>query len=138
MNVDNMLKLADFLEQLLEKKFDMRQWFAERVENKGFGNLRKRTDQFNVGTVCGTTACIAGWAATLAVPDVEDRQADFNIEPEARRWLGLTFEESNWLFFGYWSKSKSEPGVGQGTAKEAATAVRKMVEIKCVPYGFEV
>lgn len=138
MNVENMLKLADFLDNLPEKKFDMRQWFAERVEDKGLGGLRKRIDHFNVGNECGTTACIAGWAATLAVPDLKDRSQRFSIEGEARRWLGLTIEQSCWLFFGCWSKNKVGPEIGEGTAKAAAIAVRKMAEIGGVPHGFEV
>jgi hypothetical protein len=55
-------------------------------------------------TMCGSGACFAGWACMLSMPVKEWRKtmhADaFSWHLEGQRRLGLTHEESNFLFAG--------------------------------------
>jgi hypothetical protein len=46
---------------------------------------------------CGTTACIAGWAALIS------GEKEGHIETVAQQWLDLNRDDAYWLFYGKFS-----------------------------------
>jgi len=128
MNKQNMLALANFLDTLPEDKFYMQSWLANKATHQSITRWER------VGE-CGTSACVAGWATVLAIPFKPARAKWFtgtnnSIGDTAQTWLELTDSEESFLFNGSWA-AKTYPGssIGDGTPKEAAAAIRKMVEV---------
>lgn len=91
-------------------------------------------DRPGADPMCGTTLCIAGWAA-LQAPGVSlartddgetwfrldvDRLAVVDVEGTATEWLGLDVEEAEWLFYGCFGSSG---GLASITPKEAIAAL---------------
>ncbi len=64
---DNLLELADFLDQLKERNFYMPTYFRDRQGGEIFSGLRT-IDSSRLqlspeeAISCGTSACVAGWA----------------------------------------------------------------------------
>jgi hypothetical protein len=105
MNVDNMIKLAELIESLPEKKFNMTYWSSEIQGFTHDGNVtyyanNQKIDYYD----CTTAGCIAGWAialknnlrADLMVANSADNVA--GIKEIACNFLGLTKEEGDNLF----------------------------------------
>lgn len=127
-----MTALADFLEKLPEKKFDMAFWVSKNGA---------RVDWHEVGS-CGTSACVASWAWVLMIPDKTARDAELKkldyFDDEPRMWLDLTGCEGDWLFLGEWSGKHTfkNSNVGVGTPQEAAQAIRAMITAGGIPPNF--
>lgn len=94
MNVENILKVADAIEQhsIPNLGFNMALWYAPAGRNY----------PDNSGRNCGTVACIAGWAysvargLSLAATNVDTAAYDAGVK--AKQFLGLTEEEASRLF----------------------------------------
>ena len=126
MNKANMLALASFLDTLPDDKFYMRAWLADKTTHEAINEWGRAGE-------CGTTGCVAGWAAVVAIPFKAARVnwlRENDIQDTAKGWLELSNKESKFLFHGDWA-AKTYPGsaIGDGTPKEAAAAIRKMVEV---------
>ena len=103
MNVDNMTKLADLLERLPEKKFNMEYWTSEIVGDSHNGNVAYYNH--NNGNIdyydCNTAGCIAGWTIAL-----KNNLRSFDVpihsvvtlKEEACEFLGLSYEQGDALF----------------------------------------
>lgn len=146
MNKENMLKVAEYIENAPKDQFHMGAWFGRYVEDyydeedPDFSNTIVWEDAAQCEMIdveefvsdaigkelnCGTTACIAGWAATAFY--YEDREA-FNdylngddgyysykgVENFAKEYLDLNDAEANALFFctdkSIWSQVKNQYG----------------------------
>lgn len=129
MNVDNMIKLADFLDNIDSDRFNIADWVSEieaydnEVEYR-FGNI---LDQ----NICQTAGCIAGWAVCLMnggqVVVVDEDSGGFYNNPNAMlladvrinagEWLGLNLGEADQLFvpnfYSVWHKYASDYGLEQ-------------------------
>jgi hypothetical protein len=104
MNTENILKLADHLDKLHPEKFDPVCWVYE-------------------DPVCGTVACIAGWASVLFPEFNVDCEgvygpAEVDYFVSGRRALGLSDEDAMDLFYGPTHTSPCE----------AATALKQLAE----------
>lgn len=128
-----LLRLADFLEGLKPKEFDIDS-FVDRPGKDG-----------RVGS-CGTVACACGWAATIP----EFRRAGLRINQTlvygiyfitykgmedglaAEEFFGLTYDEFSHLFTrkGYYIRNKVTP-------KRVAKRIRNFVAGKGVPLVHE-
>jgi len=150
MNVENMLKVADYIENAPKEQFHMGAWFGNYFEdtvqecdtdtneiieydsrdywedspcNEMFDIQNFTRDAFPKQLNCGTTACIAGWAATTFY--YEDRKkydeflemcdTDYNshsVGNFATEYLGLNDQEATNLFFcgveSIWTQVKEE------------------------------
>lgn len=113
--------LADRLERVPPDLFNMNSWYSNSLEDIG---------------ECGTTACVAGWALLLAHPDVERRyevveavaNVGGNVGAVIEAWLDLEHEQAVHLFMGHWADERDiNSGLGKGTPREAAWAIRKMI-----------
>ena len=90
-----------------EYKFDMSRWLGH-ITDKDLEAVNKEElvdalkDRHIVepisATDCGTVACIAGHASLIGGASMTDIPWDF-----AEDWLGLSDEESMYLFWGKWS-----------------------------------
>lgn len=111
MNRKRLLKLAYAIEhQTLDKGFDM-----------GGFSLK---DAAMADTHCGTSGCIAGWACWLFAPDEKLGWAD--IQWMARKLLGLTHDQAEDLFFGYWADYDDGDYDGEITPSMAAKHLREL------------
>lgn len=100
MNKKKLLELADKIEKVSPKNFDMAEWATGPINRVGLPNL-------NPG--CETTCCIAGWQQVLQgrylggsrVYSGFTEEAKFlgYAEDLAREDLGLNGEEVNRLFY---------------------------------------
>jgi len=105
MNVDNMIKLAELIESLPEKKFNMTYWTSEIQGFTHDGNVTHYANNDKIDYYdCTTAGCIAGWAIALKnnlraetlIANSSDNIA--TIKSEASDFLGLTVQEGNNLF----------------------------------------
>lgn len=148
-NVENMLALADLIERC--DSFDLNTWGRELDEDA--------TKVLNNGEVCGTVCCIAGWENVriktryseeyLAdeerflrtyYPGIADERMKalraaikFDDREAARASLGLTWEQSDQLFFRtcwFWNTlARQEHGGNHKwspNAQEAADVLRRI------------
>ena len=133
MHIKRMKALADFLDKLPKKKFNM----GSYIHWKGNGRMPVNAKQALHS--CGTTACVAGWVE-LCHATADEKGCSFDF---AKNHLDLTTKEAEWLFHGHWSKDyvscplhsveREYFGVGTGTPKQAAKAIRAMVECEGIP-----
>ena len=82
MNVENILKVADAIEQhsIPDLGFNLAWWFSPEG----------RPSDDRSGHGCGTTACIAGWAVAVRDGGVpHDRPGSFDWLNEAGDFMGL-------------------------------------------------
>ena len=137
MNVENMLKLADFLESLpAPEHFNMDYWAskfeyfeAESGEQIVSYNCVDTCDvpvSFDIVGECNTAGCIAGWAAVYDAKyndnwDIKTDECESGLvlidgleyEDFAASWLGLNIHDAACLFFptnrnSVWLKYASE------------------------------
>lgn len=119
MKKENMLKLADFLDNLPEFRFDIGYWIAEYDEN---------LDDYCNGHIidledCNTAGCIAGWACALMNDNSYEVEFDHyteeyeyqSVEDEAAYFLGLESYEARRLFIpnenSVWAKYAEDYGI---------------------------
>lgn len=112
MNIENMTKLADFLENLSEERFNIAEWVSgyEYTYDDGLEYYYHNILDINV---CNTAGCIAGWAVCLmndgCVSITNDEYSDTlitrknhlrisDVSIQAAEWLGLDWFEAQYLF----------------------------------------
>lgn len=78
MNLDHVLKLRDLLVKVPDRRFDMSVWVRGKVDAQ---HPRRRIGH------CGTTACLAGWAASLAGGEVVREGTDTAVRISAQNFL---------------------------------------------------
>jgi len=102
MNKEFILELADKIESLKPKDgFSMEDFYHD----------------------CGTPSCIAGWALHMAGKEVDLSSCDFNkCQDNARDLLDISESDATILFYA------ENAQIRRITQKEAATALRKLVE----------
>lgn len=106
MKKKNMIELADYIEQLDPKNFDM-----------------------TTISKCGTPACIAGHAAFLSVGQDQSKYGVIvDAMGAAREWLGLDISDEKTFFLDYDYRDYS--GI---TPEKAAVVIRKCAELDHVP-----
>jgi hypothetical protein len=59
-------------------------------------------DQENWLSLCGTQACVGGWAIQLSGEKVEDYLGGGDVSGRAQELLGLTYDQANELFYDPW------------------------------------
>ena len=111
MNTELMMRVARQIESHPDN-FDIRHWF--RHGHNGYhlvipAELDQIRDAAREG-VCGTTACIAGWAVIEADMDLSGH---YEVSETAQALLGLDALTANKLFMeasSYWAEMMSGPG----------------------------
>jgi len=127
MNVDNMMKLADFLDNIDSDRFNIADWVSE-IEAYDDG-VEYRFGDILDQNICQTAGCIAGWALALRnggqLVVVDEDSYDFynnpnamllaDVKTDAGEWLGLNFEEADQLFipnaYSIWHEYASDYGL---------------------------
>jgi len=114
-----LMKLADFLDTVPRKHFDMNIY----VEGIRTGDGEYKIDGL-INHECGTSACALGWACTMP----EFRKAGLRLsgsmpiyknwdeQSAAKRFFGITEKEAETLFYSHWDAGP----------KAAATRCRKV------------
>lgn len=155
MNKQRLLELADHLDSLPRKRFNMASFYTRWVKRDGtkweVGFLSGRDDFDEDETIrptdvtkvlegsCNTSACIAGWAVALhpraGAKDTHGRWArswfdgeryfNYDVAEHAASILGLESADAHRLFF-------QDMGM---TPKQAAKKIRKAVKLGYVPEG---
>jgi len=137
MNPERMHKVADAIEQAGRFKYDAWACADAILDEDGEPALGVSTTRelIGAGTLrhCGTTGCIAGWAATLAI---EEGLAPINnvmISSLAQDYLELTSGEAHDLFLGGAMKTagfypSSGEALDNATAVEAAKVLRMVAD----------
>ena len=101
MNVDNMTKLADLLDRLPAKKFNMEYWTSEIIGDTHSGNVTYYCNNEYIDYYdCKTAGCIAGWVLALK-NDLRAFDVPVSIatlKGDACEFLGLTYEQGDKLF----------------------------------------
>ena len=140
MNVENMLKLADAIENADKSQFHLGSWFGEIVgedqvwESTSFyrGRIGDLFSQFPNEMKCGTTACIAGWAAALKYNFDQKAYTEDSVEDIAIDYLEITQWQARKLFFGnsdsVWAEHQEEYGY---------RVVGKEIEDDDTPYWYD-
>ena len=135
MNPERMRAVADAIED--SGRFMYSAWAGHTTIDDGFDESISTSNELReAGTLrhCGTTGCIAGWAATLALEDksycVTRNQM---ISDLAQDYLELEHDESQKLFLGQamvYAGFYEEDGqaLGQATAIEAAKVLRMVAD----------
>ncbi len=93
----------------------------------------------NQDLICGTTACVAGWAAILAAPAgsqitgrnlQEPYGPQVHIEDYARRHLGITHVQAAWLFHSRRSRDEVLRGIDYLLSHPDATSGGGLTELE--------
>lgn len=134
MNVENMNKLIDLLEGLQDGRFQMEKFIgyaideaACRISDRTAEQVRREDPKALQS--CGTAACIAGWAASLADPFGKKVETQ-HLEDTARQWLGLSLRQADRLFYGEWDtledpdRKRNLPALSR---QEAIVELRELV-----------
>lgn len=114
MNISNILKVADAIEQASVPGlgFNMNQVLCEaHPENPD-----------HTGRHCGTVGCIAGWAFVLATGQMEQGRYGA-AKAMARNWLGLSERDAERLFYPDFGLEVSYRSI---TQPQAARALRNL------------
>jgi len=140
MNPERLRKVADAIE--LSGRFKYSSW-AEKLDNEcvSFSTIDELR---GVGTLtnCGTTGCIAGWAASLAIEEGfvavghYDRRLNYSVSAFAEAYLELDSEQGDTLFLGramqyaglYPEDVDTEDILDRATAVEAAKLLRMVAD----------
>ena len=110
MNKERVLALADAIEQhTLPIGFNMRDFFAEHIPDMS-------------GHGCGTTACIAGWAAMLSGRK-DDCTSGYAAESVATEWLEISERTAAHLFYGEGQAHRE-----RASARDAVRTLRRFAE----------
>jgi len=138
MNPERMRAVADAIEE--SGRFHYAAWGARTTEDGAIDECISSTkDLREHGTLrhCGTTGCIAGWAATLALelpkPLPVQWRKDMMISDIAQEYLGLDHDEAQMLFLGQamvYAGFYEHDGeaLAKGTAIEAAKVLRMVAD----------
>lgn len=135
---NRLLKLADFLEKLPNRKFYLGSWIGgnwDEGDDEAHGDLNR----------CGTTACALGWATMLPFAKTEkvrlcpdQTKGTFMIgknyvEPEhaARKLFGVSYTEFTELFY----PSGLADGLYTITPKDYAKELRTWVSVRMPAKG---
>lgn len=140
MNAENLTKLADFLDSLPETPaegdpgFHMRDWYMTSVDMKVNPYI---TQEMPKHYMCGTVACIGGWAEVL---EAKERGLDpdlhvYHTSLSAENWLGFpTSEDEEDCPLGDilfcpddWYNDAGEDIMECLTAKQAAIVIRNLI-----------
>lgn len=110
LNIENINKLADYMDGLAPEKFDMANW-------------------------CGSACCISGWAAVLngaelRPDDVLDGlhffiDGEFWLQSDACRWIGIDEKQGD-LLFTFISNTSSKLNMGTAKPWHAAAVLRHL------------
>lgn len=120
---DRMIELAQFLDDLEPRKFNMVYWYS--YDNGGW--YSEIPTQLIDGNECGTAACIAGWAVLFSNNMILDRNYEntvvlesnddgvrLPIMKEAAEYFGLSIGEAMRLFtnttLSPWNKYQNDFG----------------------------
>jgi hypothetical protein len=105
MNKENMIKLAELIESLPEKKFNMTYWTSEIQGFTHDGNVTHYANNQKIDYYdCTTAGCIAGWAIALKnnlraeIVEANSVIRIAEIKAIACDFLGLTKQEGDNLF----------------------------------------
>jgi len=134
MNPERMREVADAIEE--SGRFNYSAWAAHlNIDDHVYGSVSTSKElREGIGTLrkCGTTGCIAGWAATLALEDKTHfvgRRRNAMIGDVAQSYLGLDDRQAFHLFHGEamvkagFYETNGE-AMEKGTAVEAAKVLR--------------
>lgn len=131
---ERLLKLADFLETVPKKNFNL-ETFAESDKDESINSFIKRFRKKE----CGTTGCALGWC-TVVFPRKfkfehnfcnSDCDIGLNMGWEtADEFFGLRRIESEYLFM------KDKYPLNKRTPKCVSKRIRKFVETGCFEYRF--
>lgn len=124
MNRQRLLEVADRIEQKPDH-FDMCTFFAGPTYSNQWGSAPEKDQTLLpqlvtaigcdiLADVCGTTACVAGWAMILHRDEV-DHHRSFPVN--GADILGLDPEEASWLFYDL-----------DGEAHQVAQAIRVLAD----------
>lgn len=95
--------------------------------------------------MCGTTLCIAGWAA-LQIPDailvrrldgsprIKSQNTFLGIHRAAKAWLGLTEDAADWLFYGWFRKGYGIRESDERTQLDEITPAEAVAALLAAPY----
>lgn len=100
LNKELFLKIADAIEAE-PGCYDQSSWYS--TDSDLSATLSTKTVpclSVNQGHTCGTKACIAGWA--VALTPLHDRPDYFSISLSAEQLLGLSDDQSSYLFHPRW------------------------------------
>jgi hypothetical protein len=123
MNKKRLLILANFLDNVPYKKFDLSEW---RDSDSPFSN---RSDEALLDPACGTTGCAIGYAC--AIPELKAEGLDWQIVPQYKTyssWLAvqkffdISDEASQVLF------SESKYPLHQRGPRHVAARIRTYLE----------
>jgi hypothetical protein len=102
------------------KRINMNNWCYKKPKSRG-------------GPACGTVGCIAGWTVLLSHPkkewshwtEVGKNKFDHHVQSEAIRLLGITVDQSNYLFcaWGITGRPHTKP-----YAKKVASRIDALIE----------
>ena len=150
MNKERMMELANFLERLPEKQFDMQVWVNDLTD--GFSSVYK--EEYDYGN-CNTVCCIAGWAVGLfngtgfVRPNNKRDYAEETIVQEATRLLDLTRGQAVNLFYtnddSYWAQYEDELDLEQDddqclysvNNKQAAYVLKEIVAGNLLDFNYD-
>ena len=140
MNPERMRAVADAIEE--SGRFDYSAWAArlDIDDGRAIGTVGSTKELREYGTLrkCGTTGCIAGWAATLALEEDEQQWSkgsrNVTISDVAQRYLGLTDRQTFHLFHGEAMVKAGFYETG-GDAMTEATAVEAAKVLRMVADG---
>lgn len=127
MNKENMLKVANVLENIKPENFHMSGWYSELIEPdmydlfdidpeivdkyyhgrmmqslSDYHPIEENLDLETMKLSCGTAACIAGWALLVEKsenPNVFDNENFISVSTSAKNYLGLDYDQSHQLFY---------------------------------------
>ncbi len=137
MNPERMRAVADAIEE--SGRFHYSAWAGRLNQDDavyGYVSTSRELREYGTLRKCGTTGCIAGWAATLAFEDAEHlygKRSNVMISDVAQKYLGLNDREAFHLFHGEAMVTVGFYETGgdalmKGTAIEAAKVLRMVAD----------
>jgi len=136
MNRENMTKLRDHLVWLKENGKEQKFGMADYIHHPGLPyqvfawyELRDKLPDETISPYeCKAVACLAGFAAMLAGEPPEAQRAQI-FEAQAQDWLGLTHNEAQNLFMGYWAGcDANRDDLAKITLEQAIVHLNKVLE----------
>lgn len=123
MNVENMRLVLQRLRSVPDEHFTMSYYFRRDKHWAPAVHASRWT--------CGTAACVAGHTIALLADESLFIDADWrtqvDVHEEARKLLGLTVEEAEWLFLAGW-RASTAGGLETVTRAEATAAMTWFLE----------
>lgn len=99
------IELMERVRQLIQMRPELhaQETWGRTPSNTPAGAISARAEK---GEFCGTTACVAGWAAILGAPEnalIHDSAVtiggqEFGVSIYAAQLLGLSWDQQTWLF----------------------------------------